>query len=148
MNRKDELKSAIEKARSELREIEETENMKASKALVGKFFKYRNSYSCPKPNEYWWLYTTVTGVTEEGNPLAWNFQKDIYGKVEVESDMFRPSLSAGYTEISAQEFWKAYDEIMFELNARRPTKRAADARKSALKKVSSNKKGSAKPARG
>lgn len=30
----------------------------------------------------------------------------------------------------------------------RPTKRAPDARKSALKKVSSNKKGSAKPARG
>lgn len=133
MNRKDELKSAIEKARSELREIEETENMKASKALVGKFFKYRNSYSCPKPNEYWWLYTTVTGVTEEGNPLAWNFQKDIYGKVEVESDMFRPSLSSGYTEISAQEFWKAYDSIMFELNARRPTKRAPDGAKRAAK---------------
>jgi hypothetical protein len=32
--------------------------------------------------------------------------------------------------------------------AQRPTKRAPDARKSALKKVSSNKKGSAKPARG
>lgn len=31
---------------------------------------------------------------------------------------------------------------------RRRTKRAPDARKSALKKVSSNKKGSAKPARG
>jgi hypothetical protein len=32
--------------------------------------------------------------------------------------------------------------------SRRPTQRAPDARKSALKKVSSNKKGSAKPARG
>jgi len=35
-----------------------------------------------------------------------------------------------------------------EINKCRPTKRAPDARKSAPKKVSSNKKGSAKPARG
>ena len=118
MNRKDELKSAIEKARYELRKIEETESAESNKALVGKFFKYRNRYSS---DDSWWLYTTVTGITKEGNPLAWNFQQDCYGKVEVESDMFRPSLSDGYTEISEQEFWKAYDSIMFELNARRPT---------------------------
>lgn len=146
MNRKDELKSAIEKARAELREIEETENMKASKALVGKFFKYRNSYSCPKPDEYWWLYTAVIGVTDEGNPRAWNFQKDIYGKVEVEEDMFRPSLSAGYTEITEQEFWKAYDGIMFELNARRPTKHAPDVAKAVAQKGVSRKNRSGKRA--
>lgn len=147
MNRKDELKSVVEKARAELREIEEAENMKASKALVGKFFKYRNSYSCPKPDEYWWLYTAVIGVTDEGNPRAWNFQKDIYGKVEVEEDMFRPSLSAGYTEISEQEFWKAYDGIMFELNSRRPTKRAGDGRKHGAKSKASRGRGGSKAAR-
>ena len=136
MNRKDELKSIVEKARSELREIEEAESAKVNLALVGKFFKYRNRYSS---DDSWWLYTTVTSVTESGNPLAWNFQKDCYGKVEVEEDMFRPSLSDGYTEISEQEFWKAYDGIMFELNARRPTKRAADVKPQTLRKNKSRK---------
>lgn len=136
MNRKDELKSEIEKARSELRKIEEAESAESNKALVGKFFKYRNRYSS---DDSWWLYTTVTGITKEGNPLAWNFQQDCYGKVEVESDMFRPSLSAGYTEISEQEFWNAYDGIMFELNARRPTTRAADVKPQSPRKNKSRK---------
>lgn len=136
MNRKDELKSAIEKARSELRKIEEAESAETNKALVGKFFKYRNRYSS---DDSWWLYTTVTSVTKEGNPLAWNFQKDCYG-IEVEKeDMFRPSLSDGYTEISEQEFWKAYDGIMFELNARRPTTRAADVKPRRAVKAKSRK---------
>ena len=143
MNRKDELKSTIEKARSELRKIEEAESAESNKALVGKFFKYRNRYSS---DDSWWLYTTVTGVTKEGNPLAWNFQQDCYGKVEVESDMFRPSLSAGYTEITEQEFWNAYDGIMFELNARRPTKRAPDVAKAAAQKGVSRKNRSGKRA--
>lgn len=58
-------------------------------------------------------------------------------------------------EVSWFNGWKASEE-MFNKSCRkaarkvikRLTKRAPDARKSALKKVSSNKKGSAKPARG
>lgn len=133
MNRKDELKSAIEKAKAELRVIEEAENAEVNKTFVGKFFKYRNRYSS---DESWWLYTTVIEISKDGEPLSFNFQKDCYGRIEFENDRFRPSLSAGYTEITEQEFWKAYDSIMFELNARRPTKRVPDAGKSALKKRS------------
>jgi len=129
MNRKDELKSVIEKARSELREIEEAESAKVNQALVGKFFKFRNSYSCPKPNEYRWLYMAVTGLSDEGNLLTWNFSKDIYGKIEV--DQLSPSVSSGYIEIKAKEFYKAYEILMAELNARNPTKPAPDAGKAA-----------------
>ena len=145
MNRKDELKSIVEKARSELREIEEAESAKVNQALVGKFFKFRNSYSCPKPNEYWWLYMAVTGLSDEGNPLTWNFSKDIYGKIEVEVDQLRPSVSSGYIEIKAKEFYKAYESLMAELNARNPTKHAPDvakvaAQKSVLRKNRSGKR--------
>ena len=124
MNRKDELKSIVEKARSELREIEEAESAKVNQALVGKFFKFRNSYSCPEPHEYWWLYMAVTGLSDEGNPLTWNFSKDIYGKIDVEVDQLPPpSVSSGYIEIKAKEFYKAYESLMAELNARNTTKR-------------------------
>jgi hypothetical protein len=132
MNRKDELKSIVEKARSELREIEEAESAKVNQALVGKFFKFRNSYS--KPNEYWWLYMAVTGLSDEGNPLTWNFSKDIYGKIEVEVDQLRLLVSSGYIEIKAKEFYRAYESLMAELNARNPTKHAPDVAKAAAQK--------------
>ena len=116
MKRKNELKRTIEKARAELRKIEETESAKVNKALVGRYFKYLNRYSS---DNSWWLYVTVTGLSEGGQPLSWNFQKDCYGKIEVESDMFRPSLAAGYIEITAGDFWEAYEDILSELNARK-----------------------------
>ena len=51
--------------------------------------------------------------------------------------------------ITSRELAEKYSQLVScPVYVRRPTKRAPDARKSALKKVSSNKKGSAKPARG
>ncbi len=122
MNRKDELKSIIDKARSELREIEDVESAKKNKAFVGKFFKYRNSYSCPEPNEYWWLYLAVTGMSEDGNLETWNFQKDHLGQIEIEQNILKPDVSDNYVEIRPTEFWKAYDGLLAELNSRTPNK--------------------------
>jgi len=43
--------------------IAEIEKGPALRALVGRCFRYKNSYSCPeKPSDYWWLYKRVLGV--------------------------------------------------------------------------------------
>ena len=119
MDRKGELELIIARARAELQNIKEAETAEINKTLVGKCFKYhRNRYSS---SESWWHYSTVTEVSNDFDPLAFSFQKDSYGKIELENDIFRKS--AGHIEISEQEFWEAYDGIMAELNARRPTKR-------------------------
>jgi hypothetical protein len=125
MNRKDELKSVIDKARSELREIEDVESAKKNKAFVGKLFKCRNSCSCPEPNEYWWRYLAVTGMSEDGNLETWNFQKDHLGQIEIEQNILRPDVSDNYIEIRPAEFWKAYDGLLTELNSRTPSKALA-----------------------
>ena len=116
MKRKDELNRIIKKAQEELHKINDAEAAKANKTLVGKFFKYRNRDSS---EDSWWLYTAVTGITDNGYPIAWNFEKDCYGKIEVESARFTPSLLGGYIEITEKEFMKAYDDILAELNARK-----------------------------
>lgn len=55
--------------------------------LVGKCFKYRNSYSCPeKPSDYWWLYRHVIGVTTDSNLMVHQFQTDTYGELTVKRD--------------------------------------------------------------
>lgn len=54
--------------------------------------------------------------------------------VEVEVDQLRPSVSSGYIEIKAKEFYKAYESLMAELNARNPTQHAPDVAKAAAQK--------------
>ena len=118
MNKKDKLKSVISKARFELSQIEEAESVKFCQTLVGRFFKFKNSYSS---DDNWWLYTTVTGVNGSGEAICWSFQKDIYGQVEVEDGIFRSFLGSGNIEIPEKEFWKEYSSIMEELSSRIPT---------------------------
>jgi hypothetical protein len=118
MKRKDELLKIIKTARQELDEIETRERVQENKRLVGKYAKYRNCYSCPKPDEYWWMYLAVTGITEDGTLRGWSFQTDINGKVEVET---RPYITlSGYEEISAKEFYAAYGEMMEKLSVFSP----------------------------
>jgi hypothetical protein len=53
--------------------------------LVGKCFRYRNCYSCPQPDEYWYRYYIVTGV-EDATVRAIACQIDKDGKAQVEHD--------------------------------------------------------------
>ena len=114
MDRKAELRNAIEKARDELRRIESEENIAQSKELIGKFFKYRNRYS---DGEGWWLYLCVIGISESGSIKVRMFQKDTYGKVDFEEETYNPNfIRSGYAEIGEIEFWVAFNDIMSELN--------------------------------
>lgn len=114
--RKAELKDIIKKARDELSDIETAEQAQANQHLVGKCFKYRNSYSCPKPDEYWWLYSIVTGL-DEGELIVWSFQDDRRGRIEITTDLIGPTIGMNYIEIPPSEFWRAWALLNLKLNS-------------------------------
>lgn len=120
MTRKQELERLIQSrdaAQVELWEIEKQEAEERNRSLIGKCFKYRNSYSCPQEDkDYWWMYMKVSGVS--GTSLrVWRFQTDKYGKVDIEPDtMFsQEMIHIGRHEIPLAEFDAAWREIMERL---------------------------------
>lgn len=91
---------------AEDRRIEE-ENQK----LLGRFFKYSNSYSCPEgPQDRWWLYAHVIGATG-GTVEMERFQTDKYGKIEVEPRYTGFGFLSGYEEITEAEYRKALAKV-------------------------------------
>lgn len=104
-----ELESAARAANAALSRAQAKQRAEENGALVGRFYKYHNSYSCPeKPSDRWWLYIRVESV--DGYCIkCLKFETDKYGKVEIEPRhnlSFR--LGDGYQEITAAEFNKAW----------------------------------------
>jgi hypothetical protein len=98
---------------NKISKLETQERIEKCKVLVGKCFKFRNSYSCPSnPSDYWWLYAVVTGFTKHGFLQLLKFQIDKDGRVRIDTDqvMMHDSL-AGYAEITSSELagaWLAF----------------------------------------
>lgn len=109
----------LERQRAEINErIDEIQTAKAervSAALVGRYFKYRNNYSCPESDEdYWWLYMKVTGF--DGSRLSgYSFQRDSDGKSFFDPAATTYNHLSGYEEITAQEFIRARAEFLTKL---------------------------------
>lgn len=117
MNRKDELTKIIKTARKELNDIEDKESEKLSSSLVGKFFKYENHCGGDEPNQHWWYYKAATGISKNGLLTTWAFQDDKAGRITIEDDADTSmSLSGNYIEITATEFWKAWNKILEKLD--------------------------------
>jgi hypothetical protein len=96
------------------------------KKYEGKYFKYRNCYSCPaKPSDYWWLYVKVVEIKPSdiydtrGNGITseyrgYSFQKDKYGQITIQNE--RKSYIHGLgKEITEMEFKKAWKNIIATL---------------------------------
>lgn len=107
MDRKNEIRAQIKPLLDELNRLEREEKQHETKGLIGRCFKYHNSYSCPKSDDdKWWIYQRITGV-DSGRLHATSFQIDINGKIEIEaSDIFN-SVS-GWQEISESEYQNAW----------------------------------------
>lgn len=120
MTYKEQLQQRIEAAddaRVELWRIEAQEVEDRNRALIGKCFKYRNSYSCPRSDEdYWWMYLKVLGAS--GTSLQiWCFDTDKYGKIQIEPDsrIAHECIQIGYHEIPLSEFNAAWQATMEKL---------------------------------
>lgn len=115
---KEQLEAEIAPLQAALMRLKDDEILAESKALVGKCFKYRNCYSCPKPDEYWWLYVKVTGVGDYW-PITFQFQTDKDGKIEVEVSKHHSRLS-GYTEITDAEFNREWRKVQKRIGGMTP----------------------------
>ncbi len=120
--RESELVEAIEKARDELSKIRSAAHAKQNMELIGRCFKYRNSYSLPEgPGDYWWMFCKVTGV--EGDALLiLEFQTDKYGETSIKKDsrnlgleMSHLSESSNYIPIGNDEFQAEWDSLIGRL---------------------------------
>lgn len=93
-------------------ERDNAENQK----LVGRFYKYRNCYSCPETDaDYWWLYVKV--ISADGHSLRiFQFQRDNDGRSNTEHAN-RFSNMHGYIEIDEAEYQAAWTDFWTKLIA-------------------------------
>lgn len=106
------LKQTIETTRSQLLEIENADRDERNKKFVGRYFRYRNCYSCPeKSSDYWWMYFRVIGV-REGYLLVQKFQNDNRGRITIETDDMFSVMLDGTQEIKKQQYEKAFAKTM------------------------------------
>jgi hypothetical protein len=117
----EELRATMEQAHRELQDIEQAENEKRATALVGRAFKYRNSYSLPQSDaNYWWMYAIVTGQ-DGGVPMGLTFQRDKDGLVTIEHDArvraMWPGRESGWTECTHAEARHEWEKIQAQVRA-------------------------------
>jgi hypothetical protein len=106
------LEAKIFNLRQELNKITDAEDDAENAALVGRFFKTQNNYSCPKKkSDYWTLYVRVTSSTDGLKGITSQVDKD--GRVSINPDEFyvaRTILS--HEEITAGEYAEAWTKMM------------------------------------
>lgn len=118
MNEKEQLQAKIYKLRKRLSTIDHNEAQQANEKLLGKCFKYRNNYSCPKkPSDYWWLYVRVGKV--DGNVLSGlEFQVDKYGEITINPKKGRMhTIDSNFVPISKRTFNSALKKLQKKVMA-------------------------------
>ena len=102
-NRIEELQKTVNDARAELEVFEAAERKKRFSKLLGRCFKYRNSYGS---DSKWWLYAKVTG--DDGYwPRTFSFQVTDRQEVGFKNNDQSSHIGGdSWTPISATEFRK------------------------------------------
>lgn len=104
------LQETVRRANEAIGKLESTRRYEQNIGTLGKFFKYRNCYSCPKkPSDYWPIYAKVTAVDKDGHITALQFETDKYGSVSVKikEHAYHMGNGDGWTEITASEYRRA-----------------------------------------
>lgn len=100
----EQLRAEQAKAANAIQELEAEKRRGENGPMVGKFFKTRNSYSCPeKPSDYWWLYAKVTKMDKSGHLSIVQFEIDKYGHLSMRQDNYRWHM-ADWQEIKPAEY--------------------------------------------
>jgi hypothetical protein len=106
MNQKQKLQEQIAKLRAEYHSIDEREKRQANLKFVGKYFKFKNCYSCPEgEKDYWTGYTKVLKLDGIGLRCT-QFEIDQSGKAWMTSNMFRMDVGTE-NQITKREYDKA-----------------------------------------
>lgn len=107
-------------ANQRLHAIRDAERYDENKGLLGKTFKCRNNYSCPKkPSDYWWHYVKVQKVDDAGMLTVFMFETDMYGKTSTGIYEHRCQLN-DYTPCPTAEFNKAWRTFQKRIETMEP----------------------------
>ena len=85
--------------------------------LVGTYWKYRNSYSCPQSDkDYWWMFAKVIRIIDSGSICLLKAQIDSEDRMSVKEETWPYSTNpekplSGWIEIDESEFMDAWDAI-------------------------------------
>ena len=120
MSELEDLRIQVKPLVARINEIEREQKTKEITAKLGKCYRYRNCYSCPKTDaDYWWLYKRVTHIN--GGCLAgFSFEIDRKGKLEVDADSYVSHSLSGYEEISLTEFMQAWADFKNQILSLHP----------------------------
>lgn len=111
----DELTKIAREAQEKLGEIRAAEFRRLNGPKVGKAFKTRNNFSCPeKPSDYWWLYSKVTRMDDDGMLYATDFETDRYGNISVRFNHYAYHMQ-GHQQIPAAEFRRAWKKMQAKI---------------------------------
>lgn len=113
---KEQLRKTYTEALNALREIENAEQRVLDAKLVGKHFKFRNSYSLPGPGDYWWVYFRADSLGDYGF-TGLEFQTDKDGEVTMRPDKWNQSSLSGYVPCTKREFDRAWVKVQARIAA-------------------------------
>lgn len=103
MEIKQELEAKIAELRQQLFAIVNAEKDAENAALVGRFFKTRDCYSCPESDaDYWWRYHRVVSA-DDGCITVLMFYTDKDGDAHIKREGCFPPSCLG-DEITAEEY--------------------------------------------
>jgi ribosomal protein L35AE/L33A len=115
MKTKEQLEAEIAPLQAALYKLRDAEASKEAQALVGKFFKYRNSYGGGSPG--WWMYAKVTHV-KNTSAISFRFQTCEHDKLEIETS--RHFLSSSWTPIKESEFLREWRKVQKRIAGMKP----------------------------
>lgn len=112
------LRSKMLKLRQKIEAIEEKREKSIGRKLIGKCFKFHNSYS---GNERWWLYITITGMGRGTFCDAFQFETTSQGEHQTKVKNWFSHASAqtgsGYLPCSRVEFDAAWSDFKKSINS-------------------------------
>lgn len=108
------LLAQLDKIHTKIHTFRQKREAKELQTLVGTYWRFRNSYSCPESEaDRWWVYKKIYGSGKE--VFCFEFQVGKDGKVTVEKTFGRKP-SAGWKPISSNQFWDAWDATKIHIS--------------------------------
>lgn len=121
MTEREKLQAERRRIHAALEQLDQADALEHSRALVGRYFKYRNSYSCPqKASDYWWLYARTDRLDRAGTLHGVTFQIDSRGEITVAPQRFMWQLfgdGSKYQPITRAEFQRAWTRTQRAIKA-------------------------------
>jgi hypothetical protein len=114
-----ELDQQVAVINKERNAIRSEEAYKEAKGLLGRCFKFRNSFGCSHPGK-WWLYVKVVKVESDGGVRVDKFEAASNGRFEANTGVFsmgqrEVSGADGYIQISQREYENARAKFLNEV---------------------------------